>query len=446
MGDNMSNNSMFDSQTRTELHTHLLSMLSAENFVLLLEKYYPIIKDMLNNPNVSEKTRNCILEYYQLPQDEFKRKITIYNPIGSSETMSDYFKPRRLLLSVFSSLTKEYPFLKMLELVSNTSSSPEIKKHFYDLYSTGLIKEKEAVDGLIYSEYLNMALKELISQGVKYVEISYANLTIIKNLYITESIRKDIECRFMLCTNRDNIAFHFEPEKKSKKERKVYTFQDDAAPSLKEGLEWSQKEALADVLQGKQKNVIGFDIMGQELPFRDAELSRNPDSEVSFYNKLKIIIDILQNDYKNNHKMNTFRIHGGEVPGTENNILHTLTMLKELAPLSPLGFIPPPEIRIGHAVHFVDTPEYFDLLRKFGVIVEINATSNMKLSNIIKMIEIKYKRYIDERIPLVISTDGHGLYNTTIIIEDELAKTELKDDFDVVLATDEYVLNEKLRR
>ena len=25
-------------------------------------------------------------------------------------------------------------------------------------------------------------------------------------------------------------------------------------------------------------------------------------------------------------------------------------------------------------------------------------------------------------------------------------KTELKDDFDVVLATDEYVLNEKLRR
>ena len=121
--------------------------------------------------------------------------------------------------------------------------------------------------------------------------------------------------------------------------------------------------------------------MGQELPFRDAELSRNPDSEVSFYNKLKIIIDILQNDYKSNHKMNTFRIHGGEVPGTENNILHTLTMLKELAPLSPLGFIPPPEIRIGHAVHFVDTPEYFDLLRKFGVIVEINATSNKNISS-----------------------------------------------------------------
>ena len=50
---------------------------------------------------------------------------------------------------------------------------------------------------------------------------------LIKNFYITrrhifngkkrtESIRKDIECRFMLCTNRDNIAFHYEPEKKSK--------------------------------------------------------------------------------------------------------------------------------------------------------------------------------------------------------------------------------------
>ena len=44
--------------------------------------------------------------------------------------------------------------------------------------------EKELVDGLIYSEYINMALEELIKQGVKYVEISYSNLPIIKNIYI----------------------------------------------------------------------------------------------------------------------------------------------------------------------------------------------------------------------------------------------------------------------
>ena len=73
--------------------------------------------------------------------------VLLMSPVvwGKREVREEllHVEKRSLLLSVFSSLTKEYPFLKMLELVSNTSSSPEIKKHFYDLYSTGLIKEKE---------------------------------------------------------------------------------------------------------------------------------------------------------------------------------------------------------------------------------------------------------------------------------------------------------------
>lgn len=437
---------MFDTQTRTELHTHLLSLLSADNFLILLKNYYPITREALRNPNISDNIKQPLIELYDLPLEELKKRLTIYKSIDSIQTMSDFFKPRRSLLSVFSSLIKEYPFLKMLDLVKHTSSSPEIKNHFFDLYLAKSLSEKELVDGLIYSEYINMSLEELINQGVKYVEISYSNLPIIKNIYIKKEIQDKIECRFMLCTNRDNIAFHYQPEKKSRKERKVYTFDKDAAPSLKAGLEWSHREALADSLNGQQRNIIGFDIMGQETPLRDPELSRDPISEVSLYNKLKIILETLQNDYKETGKMTTFRIHGGEVPGTEDNIFHTLTMLKELAPISPLGTIPPPEIRIGHGVFFRDIKEYFDLLRNLQVIVEINAESNIKLGNILRITDIRYQRYLEEGIPIVIATDGHGLYDTTIIEEDTKAESILGPYFDVVLATDEYLLEQKTRR
>ncbi len=438
-------NKLFDTQTRTELHTHLLSLLSADKFLILLKNYYPIIRDVLRNPTIKDTIKLPIIELYNLPLDELKKRLTIYNPIDNTQTMSDFFIPRRTLLSVYSSLINEYPFLKMLELTKNTSSSKEIQNHFFNLYLEKSLNEKDLVNGLIYSEYINMSLEELINQGVKYVEISYSNLPIIRNIYIKKEIREQIDCRFMLCTNRENIAFHFEPEKKSKKERKKYTFKKDAAPSLKSGLEWSHREALIDTLDGKQKNIIGFDIMGQETPLRDQELSRDPNSEVSFYNKLKIILEILQEDYQETGIMTTFRIHGGETPNTDDNIFNTLTMLKELAPLSPLKQIPPPEIRIGHGVYFKDTKKYFELLKSLNVIVEINSTSNIKLGNVARITDIRYKRYLEEGIPIVIATDGHGLYDTTKINEDNNAKAVLGDYFDVVIATDEYVLGQKTR-
>jgi adenosine deaminase len=104
-------------------------------------------------------------------------------------------------------------------------------------------------------------------------------------------------------------------------------------------------------------------------------------------------------------------------------------MLDELAPISPLGHIPPPEIRIGHGVYFKDTQEYFDLLRKYKVIIEINATSNEKLGNIQDITDIRYQRYLAENIPIVIATDGHGLYDTTIVNEDKKALSVVGNDF-----------------
>ncbi len=420
---------MTTTQTVTELHTHLLSMLSADGFIKLLTEYYPVIEDALSNTHLSNELKEDLKDYYSYTPDELKKMVTIYTPVKPPITMHEFFVARRDLLTMFSGLTEVYTFQDILVLVYNFNKNEEIKNHFHKLYKSRTENDRDLVQWLIYSEYLNLALEELIHQGVKYVEISYANLPTIKNLYIKQSIRDQIECRFMLCTNRDNIAFHINPELKSRKERKAYTFQKHAATTLKSGLEWSHQESLSDTLNDKQRNIIGFDIMGQETPFSDPELSRSPDSERSFYNKLKIIIEVLQEDYKETNIMNTFRIHGGEVPGTDDNIFETLTMLDELAPLSPLGIIPPPEIRIGHGVYFKDTKEYFDLLRKYKVIVEINASSNIKLGNITDINDIRYQRYLDEGITIVIATDGHGLYDTTIIKEDQKAVSAVGNGF-----------------
>lgn len=414
-------------QTTTELHTHLLSMLSADGFVNLLRKYYPITDDALSNPYLSEEIKEDLQKYYSYTPDELSQIVTIHTPVKPPITMHEFFVARRDLLCIFSGLTEVYSFLDMLVLVYDLNKDEEIKNHFYKLYKNGTEKDKDLVQWLVYSEYLNLALEELINQGVEYVEISYANLPTIRNLYIKKEIADKIECRFMLCTNRDNIAFHV--GQKTGKAKKVYTYANHAVKALKAGLEWSHEEALSESLSNKQKNIVGFDIMGQETPFSDPELSRSPESERSFYNKLKIILDVLQNDYKDTNKMNTFRIHGGEVPGTDDNILQTLIMLDELAPISPLGHIPPPEIRIGHGVYFKDTQEYFDLLRKYKVIIEINATSNEKLGNIQDITDIRYQRYLAENIPIVIATDGHGLYDTTIVNEDKKALSVVGNDF-----------------
>ena len=61
-------------------------------------------------------------------------------------------------------------------------------------------------------------------------------------------------------------------------------------------------------------------------------------------------------------------------------------------------------------------------------------------------LEIKYKRYLEEGIPIVIATDGHGLYGTHVVVEDAIAQSQLGEDFDVVLATDEYMISKKVGR
>ena len=82
---------------------------------------------------------------------------------------------------------------------------------------------------------------------------------------------------------------------------------------------------------------------------------------------------------------------------------------------------PPPEFRIGHGVRYNKSDYYFEFMKKNHVIVEINAISNLALSNIDSIDELPYIDYLEHGIPIAISTDGHGAYSTATIIEDKIA-------------------------
>lgn len=368
--------------TKTELHTHLIGMLSAKSFIKLIVEcgvvgvYWPIDNpNSLQIVNINEVIRdNNMLS-------EMLSKLAIIEDNGGSyiETLGSYYEARSFLLK-------------------------------YIIEKSPLGKYE------VYNKYINKCLEELIEQGIEYVEISYSNKAVLLNFEIDESIKSKITCKFLLSTDRTRPLNSFKSSAK------------ELSKALDSGM------------------IVGFDIMGQEIPFRDEEL--NPESSSSFLRKMEYIITPLMKK-----RMGTFRIHSGETPGSEYNTISTLGMIKQIKDkylrenpdVNEFDILPPPEIRVGHGLYFNPSESYINMLRYFGCVIEINASSNKALGNIDNYSQLPYKYYIDNGIPVVLSTDGHGLYNTTIKKEDEQAYNEIGEEYyNYIVESDRDILSSKV--
>ena len=62
------------------------------------------------------------------------------------------------------------------------------------------------IDNSCYNNYINSALRELVSQGVEYVEISYSIRQILLNFEIDDDI---IRAEFLLLLNYFPITIFF---------------------------------------------------------------------------------------------------------------------------------------------------------------------------------------------------------------------------------------------
>ena len=385
--------------TKTELHTHLMGMLSADNFLKLLSRYIEFIPWPLNEPLTDETNYLSIEDAVNFKSIKKQIMIPEGKKVDYSE-LDNLYKSRSELLKYA---------VKVYSEKIRLSSQDENK----DISEDELEKSVEIV---IYNDYLNNSLLELINQDVEYVEISFSNAKLIKCFQITPEIKKKIKFKILLSTDRSRTR------KQMKQSAK------DLNKLLANGM------------------AVGFDIMGQETPLSDAE--KNYQSKVSFKKKLEILFNELLK-YKNT----TLRIHSGETPNSLGNTIQILEYIDEIQNEKGI-VIPPPEIRIGHGIYFEKAPQYIYLLKKFKCIIEINASSNCRLGNIENINQIPYKYYIDNGIPIVISTDGHGLYDTTIKKEDNIAKKVLNYssqngcgdyEYEQIIENDRKVLERKVK-
>ena len=368
--------------TKTELHTHLVGMLSIKGILrmtrLLNYPGFPIdANGELDFENVETATRSKnitpqIIKGLMIPKGE---------TIEYNELDNIYYNRNSLLA--------------------------ELGKMMSNVVDNSLNK--------VYALYLNFCLDELISQGVEYVEISFSNLTRIKFMMenIHPKILEKIDIRFLLSTNRSRSIVDMKSDKKK----------------LEKGI--------------KNDAAIGFDFMGLEEEFNNNENDsrKAPSNSInSFKIKLDMTIDILK-DYPRS----VLRIHAGENIRAKKNPLSTLKMIDSIAKERGI-VIPPPEVRLGHAIYYQDCDEYLDLLRKYKVIIEINSSSNMALSNVKTCKDINYEYYVNNGIPLVLSTDGGGMYDTSIEKENHIALNIAGGEiFKRIFETDSQLLSDKRR-
>ena len=118
------------------------------------------------------------------------------------------------------------------------------------------------------------------------------------------------------------------------------------------------------------------------------------------------------------------RLHAGENVYSRNNPLFSLRVIDELYTKYHCCRTLP-SIRIGHGLHVAenDLTEFRNLLHKYHVVVEINASSNFALSNTDSLKAIPYQWYVRNGIPIVLATDGAGMYLTDAIQESIIANT-----------------------
>ena len=426
-------------QTKSELHTHLFGMLSAKELLKMVSEYVDFIYWPLNK-SVNEDSKLVNINDLLNNETALKQLQIKHGEQVTYDELDNYYQTRTSIITYLISilyLSNGKKNCKYHDLIMDDDTKSKVIDYYDESYDDKnlayimailnyikidkrLNKEKnDLISKLIYSDYLNRALRELASMGCKYIEVSYSYENIISLIEVNPDVANIIKCKFLLSTGRD---------------RRVKQMEESIA-MLKEGL--------------RKGMIVGFDIMGQELALRDDEKNYSQSKKsYSLKRKLELLVETLK-DTKNG--LNTLRIHSGESKTSFGNtewILNTLLEIKsEYRDNNPNEkILPPPEIRIGHGIYFDKNNEnYIRMLKELGAIIEINASSNFALGNIDEYNILPYDYYLKNGIPIVLSTDGHGLYDTSLQVEDYIA-SKVSKYYKIIPSLEEKLIEGKMKR
>ncbi len=398
----------------SELHTHFTEILNAEEFVNFVNKYnitYPINKNGMLDFN-----SNTFLTYDEIVKLGYKDNII--NALRLDITKQSSFDDlthvvnnnrrellKRIVRNNSSSIIKNHENEEYQELENNIkellSAIDEIdssnlskkekdknRKKINVLLNKRRARRDNILKDILYDDLLVSSISKLKKEKIEYTEISFSNVNRLK--YLSEMHKHDDSFNMLLSIRREDDISRFQ----------------------------KSSEELESLLSTSK--VIGVDIMGHENELASNELE-------NFKSKIMWLLPVLHI-----HPNSLLRIHASEFKDTQDNLLQTLRIIDEVSmelndACSDLfgrewGIIPPPRIRIGHGVNINKNRELIRLIKKYDVVVEINASSNYALGNIDSIDEIPLGFYKENNIKYVISTDGGGVYSTSIHQEENLLK------------------------
>ena len=417
-----------ENKFKTDLHTHMSGNLSPDRLIALgiyHQIAYPLYYVKKLNLSLSNKQWTILNKKRAIVEKQFKdslltgkyltRKIDdntfinfadlILNNIENS--YSNIVKIRKSLTilkdsqAVFTNLEKlylyRYVFTKPLfsekhiplKGIDNIEDD-DIKNYLYEIINDH--KNIHYKNNDMLADKLLCIAKQYAANGIKYVEISCTTLVKKNDLMygflntvhkIMPIIEKDtgVAIRFLAAIRRTPLNIS----------KELVTSNYYLRDSL-------------DVLRaiGNDPYIVGCDFVGEEI--NDIEEFEPLIKEIVKYCK--------KNPYF------TIRFHAGENESFKDNVSNCIKCVKNSLDKGQVM----PQIRIGHGVFTADFKSkkgkaLIKDLKHYGVILEFQLTSNVRLNNLNNIEEYPIKKYLDNGIKCVVGSDGCGLYGITSLDE-----------------------------
>ena len=404
-------------QNQMELHTHFMEILSGEQYLQLVLRHlkyigldvkgdlcrsYPINN---HDPRILDES----LVYNWISKEDIYNNRELYNNLVKQLSLPtnkqvDFFEINKVLEKRIA-LLNLIGFFDVKKQIENIDVPKNELKN-------AIAKLRSDAKAEIYVEILLDSLETLKNQGIKYVEMSYSTYsTIIKIHKKIQNLKiEGIKFNFLLSENRNALGQTF---------REYY--HDIGTNSIRRNKN-SVEVNLEKLI--KLGYVKGFDLMGMEHQILKSDYEKDSIGNSSLYDKLSPILKVL-NSFNDNSLV--CRLHAGEIKYEFNDLEdksnpeRILEIIDKIVKDNNMT-VPPPSIRLGHGLNIQKNDNYLSLLKKYKVIIEINASSNFALGNIKDMRQIPYRWYFENNIPMVLGTDGGGFYLTTPLDEVKLAE------------------------
>ena len=179
----------------------------------------------------------------------------------------------------------------------------------------------------------------------------------------------------------------------------------------------------------KSPYVVGSDFIGEEI---------NDITDLQpVINEIVKYINKEDNDF-------TIRIHAGENDSFKDNVRKSILCVKNALEEGQKM----PRCRIGHGIYSEDLEsqegkELMELMKKSGIIIEFQLTSNVRLNNLNDLSNHPIKKFLQNGVKCVQGTDGCGMYGTDTF-DEQLALQNLlnltEKDFEEMKKVEEEII------